>query len=669
MVSFLLSACQLEIKPPHLPDLSGFNFNIGSNSSGPITLPGLADGSANKSEPVRLASELEYLDFLDRASDRSEALLYFPESFIGDLKRTEQKDYTLTESLISTKDESFSSNDDIFKNSFVSHDLSLMILDSSVLIFNKNEKGERRLASELSFDSTVSGIYLKEKSLLIRTAAKNNESHLQLFDISDPSKPEIVLDESLKGNYVGSLVIASRVYLFNQDRKSIQEERDSIYMSPSKASSSVSSSWNEVYAFDFPFDDFISLASIYSLDLFAIDEQPKESRFLLPADAQILLSQGKAFVSYEHRLDRLVLEREALSSALSLDPSGQTAKRLRAIANTDSLVLNDHEKTIKAKELLFRHFRTLADPEKSMAKNHIESYISDKLASSSNESSKSLIQTFNLEDGFSKLAKSSVLGAKVPAHGIAFNPENSSLFVIAKKDQTLASENALVLFSLDQSLTFKDSLDLPRHSERGSAAFIGNSVFVSDMAKPDKVLLIDLSNSQDLGTPKELKLPADSHWSRLVDSQTLLVGSQRQDQSFVLSLFDIKDPSQMKEISSITLGGRASRSRAVDDKSLFFYSSAEKIFSLPINAKNNTSSIFGNKNFDGLSVFSTEERKLRLRGLIESSDPNIRVLASDKDFLYVLNSGGVKLYSQKSLQPAGDFPLNSGKKTWPIFSY
>src|SRR3989344_1922729 len=222
------------------------------------------------------------------------------------------------------------------------------------------------------------------------------------------------------------------------------------------------------------------------------------------------------------------------------------------------------------------------------------------------------------------------------------------------------------MYVLDEDMNLIGRLEnLARSEKIYSVRFIGKRAYMVTFKKTDPLFVIDLSNP---GNPKvlgELKIPGYSDYLHPYDENHIIgIGKEAVDaseedrfgrnldfawyQGIKISLFDVTDVENPKEISKFNIGDRGTDSEALRDHKAFLFDKEKKLLVIPISLyeinreqypNGVPANAYGQLTFEGAYVLSLDlENGLRLNGRISHlSNYDLDRLASKKGDYYYPN--------------------------------
>jgi uncharacterized secreted protein with C-terminal beta-propeller domain len=165
--------------------------------------------------------------------------------------------------------------------------------------------------------------------------------------------------------------------------------------------------------------------------------------------------------------------------------------------------------------------------------------------------------------------------------------ENGDYFRVA----TSESYKQTNVYVLDEDLEVVGSLEGLAPNERMySARFVGDRCYLVTFKKVDPFFVIDLSDPESPTVLGELKIPGYSDYLHPYDENHIIglgidaydMGTFAWFQGVKLSLFDVTDLENPKEISKYNIGDRGTTSPAQHDHKAFMFSKSKDLLIIPI---------------------------------------------------------------------------------------
>ena len=263
--------------------------------------------------------------------------------------------------------------------------------------------------------------------------------------------------------------------------------------------------------------------------------------------------------------------------------------------------------------------------------------------------------------------------------------EHNGYFRIATTDQNWRSGDAgNNVFVLDENLNTVGSLEkLAPGEEIYSARFMGDRCYLVTFQKVDPLFTIDLSDPENPTVLGKLKIPGYSDYLHPYDENTLIgIGKETVEaeggdfswyQGVKISLFDVSDVQNPRELAKIEIGDRGTDSPVLYDHHAFLFSKEKNLLVIPIleatideNDFNGPvpDNYYGDYTYQGTYVFHISPDGITLRGRITHLDNSTDLLKSGYWFnseyeverslyiendLYTLSQGMIKINNLDTL--------------------
>jgi uncharacterized secreted protein with C-terminal beta-propeller domain len=152
----------------------------------------------------------------------------------------------------------------------------------------------------------------------------------------------------------------------------------------------------------------------------------------------------------------------------------------------------------------------------------------------------------------------------------------------------IQSDSTNNLYVLDSNMNVVGKVEDLAPGERiYSARFLGDRAYMVTFRQIDPLFVIDL---KDPAAPKVLgflKVTGVSQYIHPVDDNHIIgIGKEATEQGFFqglkMSLFDVSDVANPKEVSKFTIGDRGSDSQVLYDHKAFLFSKSKKLLVLPV---------------------------------------------------------------------------------------
>jgi uncharacterized secreted protein with C-terminal beta-propeller domain len=263
-----------------------------------------------------------------------------------------------------------------------------------------------------------------------------------------------------------------------------------------------------------------------------------------------------------------------------------------------------------------------------------------------------------------------------------------------------SAKNHIYVMDMDMNITGSIK-DIAPTEMIYSTRFMGNRAYVVTFKKVDPFFVIDLSDPKEPKILGELKIPGYSDYLHPYDENHVIgLGKETHDmgtfawfQGVKLSLFDVTDVENPKELSKFVIGDRGTYSPAQSDPHTFLFSKKNNLLVIPIRLyeinrtqnPNPSPSTHGEFTWEGAYVFNiSKEGGINLKGRITHSDDeqvqptyyynygsgnSIKRSFYIKDVLYTCSNNKLKMNSMSDLTEINEVELpGSSNYEWIFIS-
>ncbi len=416
-----------------------------------------------------------------------------------------------------------------------------------------------------------------------------NFAFMKVYDISDRTSPELEKEIEVKGSYYDSRMVSGEVYAFFSDYAYGQ------YPVPLYAVDGVEEeiSPEEITYFDWP-DRNYNFNIFVSIDLDDLEKEETRKIVLMGYSQNLFVSKENMYVSYtryNHYMPRWPAYEGVYWAKLPQD----TKEKIAQIEASDiSDWRKDRLKSSEAEKFIY------GDEDK----NIIESAESILLQVQFDEKISQITETIAYEpemtainkialDGFEYLGKGQVPGHVLNQFSM---DEHNSYFRIATTARKMSRQGSTTtnnLYVLDSEMQTVGKLeDLAPGETIYSARFMGDKAYLVTFKDVDPFFVIDLSVPQSPTLLGKLKIPGYSDYLHPYDENYIIglgkgaMPSGQEGfawyQGVKLSLFDVTDLENPKEISKFEIGDRGTDSYALHDHKAFLFSKDRNLLVIPI---------------------------------------------------------------------------------------
>lgn len=510
---------------------------------------------------------------------------------------------------------------------------------------------ELKIESKISFRSRPSDIFIDGDRLAVMGSdeqiiatdiyrsfkRQTPYTFFKIFDISDKNNPKTLRDLNFEGTYFQSRLIDGQVYLLlNNYSNYIEGEPliprlvDGGRLLPNTCTGDNPCFAPEVFYFDIDYDQLM----FSSLNIINLQDQtiPVDSQIYLLNGAQNLyVSKEAIYISGTQYLSEYDLILESKFAVLSplLAPAEQ--EKIVAIEQAPAFLLTNHEKKLKIDQVLEAFVNQQSSDERYRLEQLLEERLKTKYQEVADRWQTTLIHKIAITKEGSQHQASGEIPGRV-LNQFSFDEYNGHLRVATTLDRRFSrfqesQESSSGVYILDNQLQLVGSVSNLAPGERiYSVRFLGPRGYLVTFKEIDPLFALDLSDPKSPQVLGELKIPGFSTYLHPYDDNKLIglgrdttldpYGNVRLG-GLKLSLFDVQDINNPRELDAYIFGGAGSQSIALDDHRAFLFSLSKNLLVIPTALR---SDFYQSLDFSGAIVFSIINDRFEERGRVDHSD-------------------------------------------------
>jgi uncharacterized secreted protein with C-terminal beta-propeller domain len=405
-----------------------------------------------------------------------------------------------------------------------------------------------------------------------------------IIDVSDREKPKIVNKFEVDGSFVSSRMIGDIVYLVTNSGVD--------YINPILPRIMEGSSFilPDVYRFPNPESSY----TFNTVTSFDISGKLKNSEtFLMGYSNTIYVSEKNLYITYQKNIPYIyynTMNKDRFFEVVVPLLPKEVQDQIRAIQND---VSNDpYAKWLKISNLLQDTYNHLPKGEKEKLFIQIQKDLEEYDVRMQSDTTRTVIHKIGLDNGDLKYISNS----EIP--GYILNQfsmdESGNRFRIATTSESfsrIGSSSSSNVYVLDEDLKQVGSLTKIAPDERiYSTRFMGDKLYLVTFKQVDPFFVIDLSTD----SPKiigALKIPGFSNYLQPYDEDHIIgIGRDTkqnewggvQTNGVKISMFDVSDFKNPKEIDTIVIGNSSTDSEALYDHKALLLNKQKDVMSIPI---------------------------------------------------------------------------------------
>lgn len=479
----------------------------------------------------------------------------------------------------------------------------------------------------------------------------NGLTYLRLYDVSDPSDPRILEEYKLEGRSVQGRMIDGNVYLIVNSPVAerplpmplILEGRES---EPEVRHVSIS----DVYYYPIPYAS-VQFTTVHILEMGTGDLD--STTITTEGTSTVYMSEENLYLASTEYVNEWELRQDAMRDVLEPRLSDEERALISKIESVDSDVLSRNEKRQKVIQIYQEKLQFSENRED--IEERIDALLEERLKEyEATEFTRihrlpvdgtdvrigpvgiipgSLVNQFALDEHDGILRAATTLN---PIRTVSFmtggrEVDSAAADMVAADVDAAPSvmlppqrqESTNSVFTLDSDMEIIDRLDGLAESERIFAArFMEDRLYLVTFRQTDPFFVIDLSDSGNIEVLGELKIPGFSRYLHPYDEDHIIgigrdaseTGRQR---GIKISLFDVTDVSDPREVASWIAEERFSQTAAEWEHKAFLFDRERELLVIPAYSHGYDYGSGSREQYNGALVFRITDDEIRLRGLID----------------------------------------------------
>ncbi len=584
-----------------------------------------------------------------------------------------------------------------------------VVSGSTVFIVDAYPAEGAEIVSEFNVTGNPTQLFINDNRLVLFTTGgyywKSGEtgSGVMIYDVTDRANPVLSRNITLEGYYDDSRMIGDYVYVIS--RKGVRDWTEPgiprIATATAEAGSGSAGSTadvaekavcncGDVYYFDVP-DSSYQFTTITSVNVKDDAMEPESKVFLMGYSQNLFVSLNNIYITYKKNIDYLNMIERAMNEVIIPILPPQVASEVREIIGTGEI---DYEKSQEVQELLMDYMGSLGPEQGAVFMQNMQDKMEDFYLRISKETDQSVVHRVRINNG--NIAYEA--GGTFPGQTLnqfSMDEDNGYFRVATTTGGWVGGTRIDTLnnvYVLDMNLNVVGKLeDLAKGERIFSARFIGDRMYMVTFERIDPLFVVDLSVPTAPKVLGELKITGYSDYLHPYDNNHIIGLGMEADEDgrttgLKISLFDVTDVSNPKELSKYVLEDQSSYSYALYDHKAFLFDKDKELLSIPVRTYDHTKDYPYNQ-WHGAYVFQVNlQDGIKLRGTIQhdveyenETDTEMGELWYDQyqyeirrslymdDVLYTLSNRMLKMNSLVNLEEINSLDLPYYYKYYPVY--
>ena len=512
------------------------------------------------------------------------------------------------------------------------------------------------ILSKIAFKSSPQDIYINGDYLIVfgqdqelyntelykGLRRRSNFTFLKVFDIKDRKNPEEVRDLDFEGSYFNSRMIGDYIYFVTNYYSYYYIEDTPVPMIIKNGKDVINKcatlkcAMPPVYYFDIPYDNY-NFTTVTAINVKDANENVASESYLLSGSQNMYVSENNIYIAYTKYISEYQLMTEVMKEVVYPRLSAKDQEKIAKIEQTENYILSPQEKMEKISRILGNFSNSLTEEENNNLEKEVKAKLKQKYEDISKELEKTVIHKIAVDKGkleyktFGEVTGQVLNQFSMDESGGYFRiatTKNTTWSQFAEGNESQSYSN---LYVLDENLKVVGSLEKLAEGERiYSVRFMQSRAYLVTFRQTDPLFVIDLKEPTNPKVLGKLKIPGFSNYLHPYDDDTLIgIGKETEESEWggvltkgvKLSLFDVSDVADPKEIDKYELGDRGSDSIALQDHKAFLFSREKNLLVIPASVMESTDpKSYGKFVFGGAVVFKVDKNGFELKGKIDHSD-------------------------------------------------
>ena len=545
-----------------------------------------------------------------------------------------------------------------------------LVSGNKVVILDAYPPEDAKILSEIEFEGeSPLEIYINGDRLVVFTQdydygagkigvypyyqGSGSRAMVYVYDVSNREEPELKQEIGVKGAYFNSRMIGNYVYVivnepiyyrpcygyyYGSDEVNPLEclTREIEVPEVTVDGKAMDEGFPDVYYWDIP-DNSYRFTTVLAVNT-QTDESPSKKFFVMGAAQDMYVSMDNIYVTRS----RWMSERELMDRVYDEVVIPNLPEELQdEIADIEASDKGEYAKKFEKLLVIKEYIANLGEEDAQEFREAISDAMQEMREEFERMREQTVVSRIAIDRGkITPKATGSVPGTVLNQFSM---DEYGGNFRIATTVGHVSrsgggSSNNIYVLNSDMEIIGKLE-DLAPGERIYSARFMGDRCYLVTFKKVDPLFVIDLSDPENPGVLGKLKIPGYSDYLHPYDENHLIgIGKETVEaeegdftwyQGVKLSLFDVTDVENPKELDKYEIGDRGTDSNALHDHKAFLFSRSKNLLVIPIllaeideekypgGVEDNT---YGDYVWQGAYVFDVDLDGFRLRGRVSHAD-------------------------------------------------
>lgn len=510
------------------------------------------------------------------------------------------------------------------------------ISQNKVIILNAYPAEKLHIVSTIKLDkqAQIKNIFLNKNKLVVFTTSYDKELKVSdysfipeeisiiktnaiIYDITNREDPIKITTFSLTGNYNDARMIDGYIYFISKQYSSYYRNDFDI---PTVYKDNIKIGMPEIYYLNIPYSNY-NFNTIASFDLNNLKSSLNVKSFMLESSNNLYVSQNNIYITYNqyYNFNRFDLFENVILPELPK----LTQDKISSLNIKNSSFSSELNLILKE----FYNNQTKLEQEDFIKK--IQEKSEDYSYKKTIENQNTIIHKISIKNGNIKYDKNTTVKGHLLNQFSLSENEKEELRVATTTSiwtRKQGSEQFNNVYILDKDFKQIGKLEKIAKGEKiYSTRFIADKLYMVTFKQIDPLFVIDLEDSKNPKVLGKLKIPGYSTYLHPYDEKHLIgLGYDTKESEWggiinngiKLSLFDISDFKNPKEVDNYVIKGRYTDSQAVHEHKAFLFSKNKNLLSIPVREYLGENSRSEYKYSQSAYIFDIDDKGFKLKGKI-----------------------------------------------------
>jgi inhibitor of cysteine peptidase len=431
--------------------------------------------------------------------------------------------------------------------------------------------------------SYTSGVSIPELGIMPRYSY-SPRTFIDVYDITDRSSPVITRNLSIDGNYYQSRMIGDYVYAIVNDNIYYSDVQPIPMPMIRSGGSEKAIAATDVYYFDYPDTSFI-FTNVISLNVQNDAQDISTKTFLMGYSESMFVSSDNIYITYTKRLSQYDFYDRVVDEAIIPNVPLDVQSKISGVRNSND---TKYGKIQQIGKIFQDYIATLGPEQGAIVMKNVEANAQAVQEEIAKEMERTVVHKIGIDNGSIEYkGQGEVAGTVLNQFSM---DEYNGNFRIATTAGSWGGNTTNNVYVLDNNMQTVGSLEDLASGERiYSVRFMGDRAYLVTFRQVDPLFVIDLSSPSSPSVLGYLKIPGVSDYLHPYDETHIIgVGNNATDEGRInglkLSLFDVSDVSNPREVSSYVIGGKDMyvSSDALYEHKAFLFDKAKSLMVIPV---------------------------------------------------------------------------------------